>query len=53
MDKLAAICQTQGFKNFADVHYLERDKTKGYGLCGQAILASICKTYVKTARCLS
>ena len=25
------------------MHYLERDKTKGYGLCGQAILASIAK----------
>ena len=46
-DKLAAICQTQGFKNFADVHYLERDKTKGYGLCGQAILASIAKHMLK------
>ncbi len=46
-DKLAAICQTQGFKNFADVHYLERDKSKGYGLCGQAILASIAKHMLK------
>lgn len=46
-DKLAAICETQGFKNFADVHYLERDKTKGYGLCGQAILASIVKHMLK------
>lgn len=46
-DKLTAICETNGIFNFSDVHYIERDKTKGYGLCGQAILASIIKRMLK------
>lgn len=45
--KLAVICETHGIFNFSDVHYLERDKAKGYSLCGQAILASVVRQMLK------
>lgn len=45
-DKLAAICETNGFMNTADVHFTE--SSKDYGLAGQTILASIVKQMLKT-----
>ncbi len=41
--ELAAICETHGYCNTADIHYLERNPNGNYKLAGQAILASIAK----------
>ncbi len=43
---MAAICETNGFMNTADVHFTE--SSKDYGLAGQTILASIVKQMLKT-----
>lgn len=45
--KLAAICETNGFFNTSDIHFVESN-TDDYGLAGQTILASIVKQMLKT-----